>query len=525
LKRQIAAQARLATNQVRVNQPQNEVNAGPEVAGNANEQNLEGRVEIPLTPVQAMTAAAIADLNSGTKGLQVFQKIESSHLDPAQKQEVFLALAENIVSESCKNAQEGVGVLRDNTSGTQLMSSYMNAYASEYVDAVGQQMLEAIQNIPLPAEGYSRKGADATLTQDNVPKAGFMNDDEDKMSPELSKQWDDVYFQAGMAAIVAGETQLPKLSPEAQAFLKSCGDTVRKFTPAANADNAAIMVMANTVCLRAGFQTSASDGSALQMKGASVQDKIQGRLLTNASIIAQTYVNTLPKESELGNERPHHKIVNFLREQGLDESRSVMKNLSRGQLPNISPNELAPPDATQKINTAIPDREQRLLAAQGVELPATQATQGVQNTASAPPNVAAESDGAKARVARVGDVLRAASGIKNSVVNALEQKGAEQSLKKVQDKDSKLVQDYKELQNKMSDLKNQYLNAVDATKSLGRSDAEIQTIKDRIDETKKEMDDMKAANKGLAQLDRSKVGQVIHSSVRDAAKAVSNRLK
>lgn len=382
-----------------------EVSSG--VENNVAELDAQ-KPEVPLTPVQQMSAAAIADLAADKSGKQVFEMIENSGLAPAQKQQVFLAVAENVVEEGCRNAREGEGALRSNTSGTQFMSAYMNAYAREYVDAVGQQSLEAIQNIQLPAEGYSRKGGDAALSPDNVPKPGFVSDEEDSMGPELCQQWDDVYFQAGMAAVNASESQLPKLSPEAQAFLKSCGDTVRRVTPAANADNVAMMVMANTVSLRGSLQNSASDGSNLQVAGDTAEKKIHGRLLTNASIIAQSYVNNLPRSQQLGSEKQQNKIVNMLREDGLNNSRAVMKGLSQGQIPNTPENELAPPDATQTLNAAIPGREQRLRTGEGPR-PVALAAPNAQGTSNLEPP-ALRAEGKKSRFASVRDAIMGAPG-------------------------------------------------------------------------------------------------------------------
>ncbi|WP_395735992.1 hypothetical protein [Prosthecobacter sp.] len=102
------------------------------------------------------------------------------------------------------------------------------------------------------------------------------------------------------------------------------------------------------------------------------------------------------------------------------------------------------------------------------------------------------------RIGSVRDALRsAASSAKTSVADRLERKGGEQKLGEV---DAGIQAKYKDLQKQLSDP-------------------------DKKAAAQKEMDAMKKESPGLKQMDRSKVGQVINSGLRDAAKSVGSKLK
>lgn len=153
------------------------------------------------------------------------------------------------------------------------------------------------------------------------------------------------------------------------------------------------------------------------------------------------------------------------------------------------------------------------------------------------PSPAVESpqeDGPRTRLQSVRDALKgAASTVKSAAVERLDRKGDEQSLKEVRDRSPELIDKYKELQKELSNLKKLPAadgpNKIDA--ALGDADAYGEfkkgspEIAQREKEIKAEMAQMKEENPGLAQLDRSKVGQVVHSGVRDAAKSAANKLR
>jgi hypothetical protein len=128
------------------------------------------------------------------------------------------------------------------------------------------------------------------------------------------------------------------------------------------------MIMANTVGLRGAFKSSATDGSGLQNAGATSLEQSQGRILTGASAAGQTYANLLMRDMPEGDRKAQNIIVAQLREQPglLQQSRTVMTNLSRGIVPDTPQNELAPADVTSRLNAAIPGREQSIATGRGV---------------------------------------------------------------------------------------------------------------------------------------------------------------
>jgi hypothetical protein len=104
----------------------------------------------------------------------------------------------------------------------------------------------------------------------------------------------------------------------------------------------------------------------------------------------------------------------------------------------------------------------------------------------------------KSRFASVRDALKgAATTAKTSVADRLERKGGEQKLSEV---DEVTQAKYKEFQQQLSEP-------------------------DKKAAALKEMDALKKEFPGLKQMDRSKVGQVVNSGLRDAAKSVSSKLK
>lgn len=136
-------------------------------------------------------------------------------------------------------------------------------------------------------------------------------------------------------------------------------------------------------------------------------------------------------------------------------------------------------------------------------------------------------DALRGAASRVSD---AASSLKNSIADKLEQKGGEQRLRDVPEEAKNA---YKELQKQLSDLKKfpaaDGVNAIDA--ALGDADAYDKfkkgspEIAEMEKDIKARMAEMKEENPGLAQLDRNKVEQFIHSETRDAARSVANKIR
>jgi hypothetical protein len=65
---------------------------------------------------------------------------------------------------------------------------------------------------------------------------------------------------------------------------------------------------------------------------------------------------------------------------------------------------------------------------------------------------------------------------------------------------------------------------MDPAKMNGESPAKMEILEKEMVRVQAKLDGMKQENPGLKQMDRNKVGQVIHSAIRDAAKSAGNRL-
>lgn len=151
---------------------------------------------------------------------------------------------------------------------------------------------------------------------------------------------------------------------------------------------------------------------------------------------------------------------------------------------------------------------------------------------------ALEVEGKKSRVASVRDALRgaasrvsdAASSLKTTIGNKLSAKGAEQSLQDVQNVHPLKVTDYKDLQEQLKKLTNEPLKSIELAMNgdvapLEKTKQNKENLPAKIEVVQQKMAALREEHPGLKQLDRSKVGQVVHSSLRDAAKTAGNRLK
>lgn len=127
-------------------------------------------------------------------------------------------------------------------------------------------------------------------------------------------------------------------------------------------------------------------------------------------------------------------------------------------------------------------------------------------------------DALRGAASRVSD---AASSLKNTIGEKLERKGSEQKLGDVSPEIQAL---YKAEQTKLSSIRSKILDNSDPSKINGRSPAKLDALEEKARKIQAKIANMKNDNPGLNQLDRSKVGQVIHSKVRDAAKTVGSKL-
>lgn len=182
-----------------------------------------------------------------------------------------------------------------------------------------------------------------------------------------------------------------------------------------------------------------------------------------------------------------------------------------GEHPGIEINEL--PNEEQGIEAEVNNQKQDQPA---VEAPANE--QGQEGPAKH-----------KSKFASVRDSLKGlASTAKSAVAQKLEKKGDEQSLHAVSPEKQA---EYKALQKKLSDLK----GGGDAIKAAGLLGPDPKAHKDfksgapdggmTAPQIQEKMDALKKEFPGLKQLDRSKVGQVVNTAVREGSKAVGTKLK
>lgn len=137
----------------------------------------------------------------------------------------------------------------------------------------------------------------------------------------------------------------------------------------------------------------------------------------------------------------------------------------------------------------------------------------------------------KSRFASVRAALKdAATTAKTSVAERLERKGAEQPLSELQKDQPQIVQKYKDLQDELKRSAGLPMKAVEQALdgNLAPLDKLIQGKGESARnpaEIQKDLADLRKEHPALKQLDRSKVGQVVHSGLRDAAKSAGNKLK
>jgi hypothetical protein len=123
----------------------------------------------------------------------------------------------------------------------------------------------------------------------------------------------------------------------------------------------------------------------------------------------------------------------------------------------------------------------------------------------------------------VRDMIKGAvSTVRGNISERLEQKGSEQKLGDVPDH---IKEEYKAEQMQLSALQSKILDNMDPAKMNGESPAKLAELQEQVAKVQTKMEHMKEDNPGLKQMDRSKVGQVVHSGLRDAAKSVGSRLK
>ena len=126
-----------------------------------------------------------------------------------------------------------------------------------------------------------------------------------------------------------------------------------------------------------------------------------------------------------------------------------------------------------------------------------------------------------------GAVNNAVNNARNTLGGALNEVGGEQKLRGVP---QEVRTRYEQLKAELKEIGGNALNAVN--EALDGNVAALDNLDDnqpdhlqRAQVIKAEMDQLKHDNPGLAQLDRSKIGQVVHSGLRDVARSVGSRLQ
>ncbi len=478
--------------------------------------------QLPQDPkVNKATAKAIAALDKAADssvGAQVFHQIEAMNLTNDQKQQIYRNIAADVTTKACTDLSDPATIMRGSSAGSQFMTAYMECYAAEYLAAVEQKAIDFVQSVELPTEGTTRSAyqsegidipanMDNSLRPDNVPQAGFRSDPPDfsigrrDLSASATDGWDDVYKEAGSVIVDAVQEQMPKLTPEARAFLNTCGEAARNTIPGPPGDSAATYIMSNTLALRGALYQVKEDSAAIKNANDSNDASIRGEVLAQACGVAQSYINFLPQNNKVSeSSKPQNKIVNLIRDEKLEASRQVFSQASHGEVPNTPNHLLAPDNAQELVNQAVPGRADRIAAA-------------------------VQPVGSKSLFDSVRDTLqRAGSSVKRTAADALDLKGSEQKLRDV---DPGTVEIYKSLQETLKHLEREDTkSAIDAIDGDTAAEHDFKDPKrqERIDNIKEEMEAMKKRDPGLAQLDRSKVGQAVHTSIRDAAKSLGSRL-
>lgn len=474
--------------------------------------------------VSKMAAQAILNAKSSEVGSDVFDAIEATDLTDEQRQQVYCNLAEIIATDACKGltADTANTIMRGNTAGTQFMTRFTEKYAAEYVAAVEYESLNGISNLELPKQGYTSShqdpnvenspltgNFDPTLRPDNVPQAGFRSSppgdtiNRRDMPPELVSQWDEVYEQGANVIVGATMSQLPKLSPEARNFYQASGAAVQAALPGEAGEKAAVMVMVNNIGLRGATNHVKLDAASVKKNQKSNEEAILAEVMEQSNNVAQSHFNLLPLESVSEASKPQNKIVNKVRQKELDRSRNVFANLAKGNVPDTAPDKLAPNNAPDQLNAQIPGRAERF----------GQSGQG-------------QGQGQKSRFASVRDSLASgASRLKNAVGNKLENKGKEQKLGDVAPEKVELYKSMQEALKEMERLEGEAAIGAAMGSRQGTKDFQNPQIPNTIENLKAEIASMEKNDPGLKQLGRGKVGQVVHSKIRDAAKAVGSKLK
>lgn len=477
-------------------------------------------------------------------GSELFQQVESSDLTPTEKQEVYRLVADGIAEMEMQDAlkvNQPNTFLRGNNARARFAADYMNAYASEYNNAVMDVAFEEVSKVNFD---------DPAVAQHGVPTPSTPAND-NRWKPETIQKAKEQYVQFASSVIKATETQMDKLTPDNQQFLQALVKPAQK----ANQPDAVNAALSSTLLLR-NAQPAIMNTCGLLADESLVKDpqlKQKGQFSRQAAGIVMSYANKVNAPAGEGTGGGAGPLVAQLRtEQNVKRTQAVYAALAESddaletalqQHGEQKPLTLSPAAALLKKATsglreqhlanqeAAKERRIQRQAAQqpealqqGGEQQPEAPQQGVAQQPEAPQQgVAADGAGKRSRFPSVRDSLASgASRLKNAVGNKLENKGKEQKLSDVPDH---IQAEYKAEQKQLSALHSKILDNSDPAKMNGQSPAKLDELQQQAEKLQAKLDNMKKENPGLKQLDRSKVGQVVHSKIRDAAKAVGSKLK
>jgi hypothetical protein len=251
-----------------------------------------------LTFEQLATASEEAKLEDQVKsqdkvGTTVFESIEKSDLLPSEKQEVFQRLVAAGVKQELEAAKDPTTILRENNKMTNFMSAYMKHYSKDYVEAVFQDGMQAVQNTTLPKSLEGKDLLNVGSAIKDVPVSDL-------------KKLESIYIDTASKLVESSERNLSKLSPEARAFLQAA------VGPTDGNAEATKRVLSSTMMLRC--TCSQITTACLELKREE-ETKQQGAILLNANVVFLSYSNnlSLPDDEKIQGNKPQDSLAQVLR--------------------------------------------------------------------------------------------------------------------------------------------------------------------------------------------------------------------
>lgn len=248
-------------------------------------------------------------------GSALFEAVENSDLTLEEKQQVHNMVAEAVVKQESAHVSGGNTLLRGNTAGTNYMSAYMEQYAAEYNQAIVEDTLEAMDQIPVLKEAGDKNG---------VPYPGKDDNNGVAFQGDQKKQWDDAYVMMGNNLVESMQVNQNKLTPEARQFLETVHEAAQEATPnVADKEVAARTAVVSTLALRSAMPAITKE----QVRRDKIQqNSAEGQFMKQSAVVNQSYFNFVdhptPQVPAAGN-KGQNNIVNAMRS---PESLAQLKN-------------------------------------------------------------------------------------------------------------------------------------------------------------------------------------------------------